>query len=112
MRIRNEEADKEALRRYEKASSAMSTVFVGYFVVSAVCKYFDLWDSPVFFTVGAAVLAIPAGIVAYLHYKLPKRRKEKPRIFGVGSVFTIHPYVTFGIFVSWVIYGLYVIASW
>ena len=108
MSIRNDETNKETARKYEKASSAMSTVFVVYFVVSVVFKY---WDSPVFFTVGSAVLAIPAGIVAYFHYKLPKHQKEKPKIFGVGSVFTIHPYVTFGIFVTWVIYGLYVIAA-
>lgn len=98
--------DQKAKQKYAKASSVLDWSFVALFIVNLLFRNFDSWNSALYLTVVSFIFTALSGYVAYLHSKLPKKQREKPRWIS-ASIFSVHPYLTFILFVAFSIVGLF-----
>ncbi len=100
-----EKQGRKKRNKYETAQSILFWLFILAFLINMLVRKFAWWDSALYLTILSAVFAIVSGYVAYQHSKLPKKQREKIDWLSV-SIFSIHPYVTFVLFVIFCIIGI------
>lgn len=92
-------------RTYEKANSVLTWMFLPLLAGNFLIQDKSERAAAVYLTIVALIFSMVSGYVAYLHSKLPKQEKERVRWLTL-SCFSMHPYITFAIFILMSIIGI------
>ena len=102
---KNKQHHKYNKDKYNKANSILTWMFFLLCVINILLRNSSFQETALFLSIVSIIFAVVSGYVAFLHSKLPKQDREKANWLS-SSVFNIHPYLTFALFVLLSVVGL------
>ena len=88
--------DRDQMRKYRMASRAEFGIFAVIVAAGSFGRGDRLLESPKILLAICLLLCGVSGYIAAQFRRLPRRKRDAPGAFF--SEFSVHPYVTFGIF--------------